>query len=130
MFFVHKTDDGRTPAAEYMPAGAIIPKVGMALVADANGNLVAATGANKPTYICMVEKEVALTAGDEIPVIRVSGDMIFETVSSVAMTSVKRGEKVTLSTDGMAVTATKTDGVAEVVDILDTASGGRVHVRF
>ena len=56
--------------------------------------------------------------------------MIYETISSAAFTSIKQGQKVTLATDGMKVTATTTDGVAEVVDIADTAAGGKVYVRF
>lgn len=129
MFIPHKTDDGRIPPIEYLPCGAITPKLGLALV-QANGNLAIASGSTKPTYLCMTERAAAVEAGTVIPVQRVSEDLIYETISSAAFTSIKQGQKVTLAGDGMKVTATTTDGVAEVVDIADTAAGGKVYVRF
>ena len=57
--------------------------------------------------------------------------MVFETTFSAAATSVKLGNKVTLhASDGMSVTATTTDGVAEVVYMDGTASGSMCRVRF
>lgn len=130
-FKVHSTDDGRVPGIEYLPCGAITPKVGMALVQNSAGNLAIATGTTAPTYISMCEKDSACTAGDIIPVIRVSKDMVFETTFSAAATSIKLGSKVTLhASDGMSVTATTTDGVAEVVYMDGTASGSMCRVRF
>lgn len=129
MFTVYSTDDGRNLPIEYLPAGAITPKLGMALI-QSGGNLALCTGAKAPTYISMIEKETVLTAGDIIPVVRVGKDVIWKTVSSAAMTGIKLGDKVTVHTDGLQVTATTTDGVAEVVYIEDTAAGGAVHVRF
>ena len=129
MFTVYSTDDGRNLPIEYLPAGAITPKLGMALT-QSGGNLAMCTGAKAPTYISMIEKETALTAGDIIPVVRVGKDVIWKTVSSAAMTGIKLGDKVTVHTDGLQVTATTTDGVAEVIYIEDTAAGGAVHVRF
>lgn len=129
MFMPYKTDDGRVPAWEYLPASAITPKVGMALV-QSNGQLAVAAGTAKPTYISMVEKENACTAGDIIPVIRVQPDMILETTWSDAATSVKQGSKVTLATDGLQVTATTEGGVAEIIDMDGTAIGDKVRVRF
>jgi len=129
-FKVHSTDDGRVPGIEYLPCGAITPKAGMALM-QSSGNLAIATGTNKPTYISMCERETACTAGELIPVMRVQPDMIFETNWSAAASSVKLGSKVTLhASDGMQVTATTTDGVAEVVGIDGTAVGDTVRVRF
>lgn len=129
-FKIHKIDDGRIPGIEYLPCGAITPKVGMALV-QSTGNLAIATGTTAPTYISMCEKDSACTAGDIIPVIRVSKDMVFETTFSAAATSIKLGNKVTLhASDGMSVTATTTDGVAEVVYMDGTASGSMCRVRF
>ena len=128
-FLIHSTDDGRVLPWEYLPAGAITPKVGMALT-QTSGNLALASGTTKPTYISMREQETALTAGDLIPVVRVQPDTIYETELSAAGTSLKVGQKVTVATDGLRVTATTTDGIAEIVEILDTAIGGKVRVRF
>ena len=95
-----------------------------------NGNLAVASGTTKPTYICMRSEKNAVSAGTPIPVMRIRDDIIFETTFSAAATAIKEGDKVTLSTDGMQVTATTADGVAEIVKIFDSAAGGRVLVRF
>ena len=76
-FKIHSIDDNRISGIEYLPCGAITPKVGMALV-QSGGNLALATGTNAPTYISMCEKDSPCTAGDIIPVIRVNKDMIFD----------------------------------------------------
>ena len=129
MFIPYKTDDGRVPAWEYLPASAITPKVGMALTMT-SGQLAKASGPTKPTYISMVEKETACTAGDIIPVVRVGADMILETTFSAAATSVAPGAKVTVATDGLQVTGTTTDGIAEVVELDGNTAGSKVRVRF
>lgn len=129
-FRIHNTNDGRVPPFEYLPAGAITPKVGMALTVNSSGQLALASGTTKPTYISMCDRESALTAGDIIPVIRVEGGMIFGVELSAAGTSLKLGNKVTITTDGLRVTATTTDGVAEIVGINGTAIGDEALVRF
>ena len=128
-FKIYSTDDNRVPGIEYLPASAITPKVGMALT-QTTGQLALATGTTAPTYISMCEKDSKCTAGDIIPVIRVGKDMILETTFEAAATSIKLGDKVTLHTDGLQVTATTTNGVAEVVYMDGTASGSMCRVRF
>ena len=128
-FKIYSTDDGRVPGIEYLPAGAIAPKVGTALTIS-GGNLAIATGTTKPKYISMCEAAATLTAGTEIPVIRVGEDMVFEAPLSVAGTSLKVGDKVTIATGGEQLTATTTDGVAEIVGIVGTAAGEHIRVRF
>lgn len=127
-FIVHSTDDGRIPGIEYHPASTITPQVGMALSFQTGKLAVVSEGA--PTYISMTSRDAALSDGDVIPVIRVSPDMIFSTVSNASMASVNPGDLVTLHTDGLSVTATTASGVAEIVKIIDPAQGGEVLVRF
>lgn len=127
-FKVHTTDDGRTPALESVSAGEITPEVGMALTLTA-GKLAVAKGAEKPAYISMTERKEPCRDGEKIPVIRVAGDIIFETTASAAMTAVKVGDKVTISADGMEVTATK-GGAAEIVSMDGAGAGSRVRIRF
>lgn len=130
MFKLHSYDGSEKIAGiEYLPCSAITPKVGTALI-QSSGNLALATGSNAPTYISMCEKSAACTAGDIIPVIRVNHDMIFETTFSADPTSINIGDKVTLHSDGEQVTATTTNGVAEVVYMDGTASGAMCRVRF
>lgn len=138
MFKVYTIDDGRNAPLEYLPAGAITPKLGLAL-AMSGGKLVLAAGTTKPQYICMTERDAACAAGEEIPVIRVQSDMVFETTNSAAYATeadgavtptVVLGDKVTIDAAGGQVTATKASGVAEVVYIEDYPVGSRIHVRF
>lgn len=128
-FKIHTIDGGRAPGIEYLPCGAITPKVGQALVMT-NGNLAIAGGTTKPTYISMCERETACASGEIIPVFRVLPDTIFESTFSAAATSVKLGSKVTLSADGLQTTGTTEGGIAEVVDLGGTAAGDMVRVRF
>jgi hypothetical protein len=128
-FKIYSTDDNRVPGIEYLPAGAITPKVGMALT-QTDGKLAVASGTTAPAYISMCEKENACKAGDIIPVIRVGKDMILETTVAAAATGIKLGDKVTLHTDGLQVTATTASGVAEIVYMDGTASGSMCRVRF
>lgn len=128
-FMVHTIDDGRVPVTEYHACSAITPLAGMALV-QSGGLLVAATGATKPTYISLCEREDACTEGEQIPVLRVQPDIVFETGFGADASAVSKGDKVTLSDDGMQVTATTTGGVAEVVGMDGTDAGDAVRVRF
>ncbi len=128
-FLIHSVDDNRVLGLEYLPCSAITPKVGMALV-QTSGNLALASGTTAPTYISMCERDTACTAGELIPVVRVQKDIIFGVPAQAAMTSVKLGDKVTIHTDGLQVTATTTSGVAEVVGMDGTAAGSTVLVRF
>lgn len=130
MFIPIKNDTGCPTPWEMLPCGAITPKLGMALV-QSSGKLAIATGTTKPTYISMVEKTAACTAGDLIPVIRVEPGNIYETELSASGSSLNLGDKVTLhASNGLQVTATTTNGVAEIVEFLGTASGDKVRVRF
>ena len=129
MFLIHSIDDGHDAPLAYLPAGAITPKVGLALT-QSSGLLDVASGTTKPSYICMTQRPAAVTSGTVIPVIRVGGDMIFETVFSASASSIKLGDKVTIAGDGLRVTATTTSGVAEVVGMDGSASGSTVRVRF
>ena len=128
-FMLHSTDDGRIPSIEYLPCSAITPKAGMALT-QSSGNLAIASGTTKPAYISMMTLQSACTAGDIIPVFRVDPDMIFETAFSASASGVDLGEKVTIASDGLRVTATESSGVAEVVYKAGSASGDMCRVRF
>lgn len=128
-FMIHSVDDNRVLGLEYLPCSAITPKVGMAMV-QTSGKLARASGTTAPTYISMCERDKACTDGELIPVVRVQKDIIFGVPAQEAMTSVKLGDKVTIYTDGLQVTATTASGVAEVVGMDGTAAGSTVLVRF
>lgn len=125
----YKLDDGRVSPHEYLPAGAITPKWGMTLTLTA-GKLAVAGGTTAPKYLCMCECESAVTAGTEIPVCRIDDDIIYIAPLTEADTSLKVGDKVTLSADGLGVTATTTGGVFEITALHGTAVGDLVEGRF
>lgn len=124
-----KNVDGALAPYEYQPVSGIAVKYGMAMVFS-NGQLAKCGAEAAPEYICMHESEGTMTAGDIIPVIKVTHDDIYETTLSAAGTSLKVGSKVTIAADGLRVTATTTNGVAEIVQMLGTATGDKVRVRF
>lgn len=129
-FIPYQNEDGRVAPWEYLPCGAITPKLGMALV-QSSGNLAIAAGTTKPTYISMCEKSAAYTAGDIIPVIKVQPDQVFETTASASLSGVNVGDKVTLhASNGCHVTGTKTSGVATIVAKDGDGAGSRVLIRF
>ena len=129
MFLIHSTDDGHLPPIETLAAGAITPKVGLALTQN-NGLLLIAGGAVRPSYICMTQKSSAVTSGTRIPVMRITPDIVFETVFSASNSAIKPGDKVTIASDGLRVTATTASGVAEVISKDGSAAGDKVRVRF
>ena len=125
---IHSVDDGHVPSIEYLPCGAIAPKVGMAMIVE-GGQLAVVSGAEAPAYISMCERETACEAGELIPVIRVDGRTVYETTFNAEASAVKLGDKLTISDDGLQATAT-TGGAAEVITICGTAVGDAVRVRF
>lgn len=129
MFRNIKTDDGHVAPFEQYPCSAITPKNGMAMKL-ASGKLAKASGSDVPEFICVEEHNTAVEADTMVTVVRVDHDTVYETELSAAGTNLKPGDKVTIATDGLRVTATTTDGVAEIVYLDDTATGGTVQVRF
>ena len=137
MFLPHKTAEGKVIPWEYLPCTAITPKIGMTLIYNSSSGQLeicdtSDTGVT-PTYIAMADYSAAVTANDRIPVIRVDDETIYETTNSASFSSAKRGTKVTITSGGLSVTATTSNGVAEIVDFDDVAAagtGGKVWVRF
>lgn len=127
-FIPHIVKGGAT-SLEYLPAAAITPKVGLALVFT-SGKLTTCGATVKPEYICMTEGNAAVAAGTDIPVLRVDDSTVFAAPATASMASVNLGDKVTIHTDGMRVTATTTSGVAEIVGREGTAVGDIQYIRF
>lgn len=128
-FLLHTIDGGYIPPYEYHTSGEITPKVGLALTVTA-GKLAVCSGETKPTYIAMCERATACADGEIIPVMRVNDDIVFAVPAQADMASVNVGDKVTLHTDGMQVTATTASGVATVVGRVGTGVGDIQYVRF
>ena len=129
MFALSRMKVGMTPPIEYKTATADETyAVGEALKV-ASGAVTKCTGATKPAYVCVGP----VNAMGEVPCVAVQDYMEFETTLGVApaeQTTVAVGNKVTLDTDGLQVTATTTSGVATITYIAGQTVGSLVRVRF
>jgi len=129
MFMLSRMLVGNTPPIVYMqPADGETYQVGEALKL-ASGKVTLCSGAVAPSHVCMGPVD----DNGVVPCVEVQKYMEFETTLGVApadSATVGVGDKVTLHTDGMQVTATKTSGVAEVTGIDGQTVGSRVTVKF
>lgn len=87
----------------------------------------AVAGSSNPEFV-YVGKDVTAKTGDILAVIPVLPEYEFETTLSAAGTSLKTGNKVTV-TDTQA-TATTTSGVFEILEGAGGASGAKVVGKF
>mgnify|MGYP000073962888 FL=1 len=129
MFMLSRMLVGNTPPIVYMqPTDSESYQVGEALKL-ASGKVTLCSGAVAPSHVCVGP----IDDNGVVPCVEVQKYMEFETTLGVAPTdsaTVGVGDKVTLHTDGMQVTATKTGGVAEVTGIDGQTVGSRVTVKF
>ena len=112
-----------------MEAGEAIA-VGTLLKVNNTGKVVKTTGTTAPVYYAMGKSH-----DGKVNVVQVLKDMEFEAevVATEGANSLVVGNKVTIGSDGLTVTATTTSGVAEIVALPDgalAATGGRVIIRF
>ena len=128
-FKFHQTQGNIIPGNEYLPVSAITPVIGLLLTVS-GGQLAIASGTAQPSYVCLCTQDNAAVAGDIIPVTRVLPDMVFATTWSAAASSIKLGDKVTVSAAGIEGTASTTGGVAEGGGMDGAAIGDTVYVRF
>lgn len=130
MFIPFKYDKHGRPPIEYLPAGAIVTTPGLPLYFD-TGALAVAAATQAPAYICLHDSAGAtLSSGTLIPVEHISKDTVYQSVLSANSSSIALGVKYTIATGGAGVTATTTNGVAEVVGFDGKAAGDTVYVRF
>lgn len=128
MFKLFKKDAG-IPIVKEIPAAAGTYAVGQTLGFNEAGLLAQVAGTNVPEYISAAATTVA--SGTAIAVNPVYRDVEYKTVFSADGSSLKAGTKVTIATTFDSVTATSTNGVAEIVEKLGSgASGTEVIVKF
>ena len=129
MFCLSSMKVGLTPPIEYKTATAGESyAVGEALK-QSGGKVTLCSGATKPEYICVGP---ANDAG-EVPCVAVQDYMEFQTTLAVApadSATIGVGDKVTIHTEVMQVTATKTSGVAQLVRVDGQTVGSVVVVKF
>ena len=129
MFCLSSMKVGLTPPIEYKTATAGESyAVGEALK-QSGGKVTLCSGTTKPEYICVGPDNDA----GEVPCVAVQDYMEFQTTLAVApadSATIGVGDKVTIHTDGMQVTATKTSGVAQLVRVDGQTVGSVVVVKF
>lgn len=132
MFKLVKIENAKCNAPEpiYLTVGATAVNRGQALKLD--GGVLVVHGADSDdasqVYIAMADADAG---AKDVPVIRVTPDMLFEADTQADCSAAVIGSKVTMHTDGLQVTATTEKGFITVVD-LDGASaaGDTIRVRF
>lgn len=120
MFKLHQKASPATEAIEYFTAGAEL--VIGALVAHDGGKIV--TNTTKPEYVTLGNAK----NGEVVAVKRIYEDEIYETKLSVAGTSLKIGDKVTVT--ATEATATTADGIFEIIAMDGNAKGSKVRGLF
>lgn len=101
--------------------------IGEALVIT-GGKATKCGAAIKPTHMCIRDQKA--DSEEDILIYPISSTMVFETVMTADPAALTVGSKVTLSGDGLGITATTTSGVCEIVDFRDKVSGGFALVKF
>ena len=132
MFDLNRIENGRMNVPEpsfFNVKKAEAVEVGEALVLT-SGELTKCGADAKPQFIAMRSCGTA-DKNREIPVCRVEGNQLYVVPVSAAPSDLKCGDKVTLHTDGLQVTATTESGVVTVVDLLGaTVAGDLILVRI
>ena len=123
----YKSEVAATPSTEEIPVTVGETYVLGEAIVLTDGKATKASGTAAPLYI-----SAATMTGEEgkmLLCVRVLPDQTWEALLTADGAALAVGDKVTISADGIGVTAT-TGGAAEIVQIVDAASGGKVRVRF
>lgn len=128
MFRPHMSNNGAVLPFEYLPAAAGSYEAGQ-LLNVTGGKLAAISAASKttPAYLCMGKHTVA--DGENLPVTRVSDDVIYETELGAEAAAATVGTMLEVSAGGLTADAAAA-GTFEVVFLEDTAAGSVVRGRF
>ncbi len=132
MFKLLKIENARMNVPEpvfYEAADGEAISVGEALVLE-GGKLTKCGAAVKPEFIAIGEIGEADTAR-KLAVCRVESNQVYEAPVTDAPTSLKAGDKVTLSEDALGITATTDGGIVTVVSVgAAIAAGDTIVVRI
>ena len=128
MFSPHTSDTGAVAPFEYMSAAAGTYQAGQLLTVT-GGKLAAISAASKttPQYLCM--SNITVTGDEQVAVIRIKDDVIYETQLSAGAAAAVVGSKLEISAGGLLVDAAA-EGTFEVAYLAGTAAGETVRGRF
>ena len=96
----------------------------------ASGKLTKCSGTAVPEYVSCADYVAPASNAKDIPVVEINPGQIYRVPLQAAGGSLVVGDKVTIHTDGLQVTATTTSGVAEIVKIEGTSVGDFVQVHL
>ena len=128
MFLPHVNDKGTHQPWEYLPASAGTYKVGQ-LLNMSGGKLAALSAASKttPPYLC--QANITVEDGENVPVTRVTNDVIYETTLSAEAAGAAIGSKLEVTAGGLQADAAAA-GTFELVYVDGTAADSVVRGRF
>lgn len=129
MFLQHTNSAKATEPFHEVPATAGESYVPGEALKLASGKATKCAGATAPAYICQSKLDNAAET-DVVLVSLVNPQQELEAPLEVAGTALKIGDKVTVGTDGLSLTATTADGVFLITNILGTAVGDKVRGYF
>lgn len=125
MFKLQRKGSAATEAVEYI-IGTTSEAISVGeLLKLSSGKLTKASGTDVPEFVALGSGN-----GTIIPVKRIYEDEVYQTPLSASGSSLNVGDKVTIASDGLRVTATTTSGVAMITEMLGTSSGDLVNVMF
>ena len=128
MFKYVRDNGGRIePVIKTIPANTAVTYADGEAVVISSGKAAKCGATAEPEYICATKG----TGLSEVAAYQVLKSQEYKVPIYGDGTGLAVGQKVTLHTDGLQVTATTTSGVAEIIEKLGTgASGTEVIVRF
>lgn len=127
--FVKSLSGNNFPVMQTAPTTANTAIAADAAVSLTAGKAVLAVGAVKPRFITAGAVDSSAEPSDT-PVQHVLPQDVWETSFAFDASAMNEGDKVTIHSDGLQVTATTTNGVATVVRKFGSAVGSKVWVRF
>jgi hypothetical protein len=129
-FKLYRTLDGASPPFEYyLMTDSEACTLGEALV-QTSGRLTKCGATATPQFIAVKSQAAETTAVTPVPVIRVTQEQEWSNTANATAAVTLVGNKVTLHTDGLVVTATTASGVFELTYTDGATDGGAVRGRF
>jgi hypothetical protein len=130
-FKLLKKDDSRAiPQVEYYLLTDGEASVEGEAMVQTSGRLTKCGATTTPQFIAMKTQALEAASVTPIPVHRVKEDDVFEVNSMATVAASLIGNKVTLHTDGLLITATTSSGVAEIGTTDGVTTTSKCTVRF
>jgi hypothetical protein len=123
-FTPYSYDHGQPLPSQYLPTAAGTISVGLCM-ALSGGQLSLST---KPDYIALCDR--TCTAGERIPAMHITEDMIFEAPLKAASKDVKAGSLVDVAADGLSIASTSVNKNIQIISMDGTAKGDLCRCRF